>query len=236
MYQLIKRSSNSVIMDLNYPLAPLFHSDQEQVWVIFRYGDVDTATVARARVIDSNHNIYKSHHYLSLLFFCHRDDSNSRVTALQSHNRPLAHLFTSHPPWESYTVFSAYAVCTADFAVRLKLKGCSIMQKIVIEIGTEQTRLFQCNRFHCAENRQSPSRHLSENGWSVWIFMSRACCAWRNNQYILAAETVITNAACAAAAFIYLSHLCPLFSLLSKNFDLWRQFYITVNHATRDLN
>jgi len=38
------------------------------------------------------------------------------------------------------------------------LKGCSIVQKIVIEImikivteiGMEQTRLFQCNWFHCA--------------------------------------------------------------------------------------
>jgi len=31
-----------------------------------------------------------------------------------------------------------------------------IVIEIVIEIGMEQTRLFQCNRFHCAENRQSP--------------------------------------------------------------------------------
>ena len=29
------------------------------------------------------------------------------------------------------------------------------MQKIVIEICMEQTRLFQCNRFHCAENQHS---------------------------------------------------------------------------------
>ena len=40
-------------------------------------------------------------------------------------------------------------------------KACSTMQKIVIkivmeiviEICTEQTRLFQCNRFHCADFR-----------------------------------------------------------------------------------
>ena len=34
-------------------------------------------------------------------------------------------------------------------------KPCSTTQKIVIEIviqiGMEQTRLFQCNRFHCAD-------------------------------------------------------------------------------------
>jgi len=104
-------------------------------------------------------------------------------------------------------------------------KGCSTVQKIVIEIGMEQTRLFQCNRFHyadfrdwnrdwifrtssarskkfwlksarksiiertrlflcnrfhCAENRQSdPSRFFSGSGWILWIFISRACCAWR---------------------------------------------------------
>jgi len=39
---------------------------------------------------------------------------------------------------------------------------------------------------------------LVSRGWSFWIFMYRACLlAWR--QYILAAETVITNAACGAA-------------------------------------
>jgi len=35
------------------------------------------------------------------------------------------------------------------------------VQKIVIEImteiGMEQTPLFQCNRFHCAENWQNPT-------------------------------------------------------------------------------
>jgi len=31
------------------------------------------------------------------------------------------------------------------------------VQKIVIEISMEQTRMFQCNRFHYAENRHSPS-------------------------------------------------------------------------------
>jgi len=86
----------------------------------------------------------------------------------------------------------------------------------------ERTRLFLCNRFHCAENRQSPSRFFQE-GWSLWIFMSRVCYAWRNNQYILAAETVITNVPRAAAAFVYSS-------------DLWRQFYVIVNHATIDLD
>jgi len=44
---------------------------------------------------------------------------------------------------------------------------------------------------------------FSGSGWSLWIFMSCACCAWRNNRYMLAAETLITIAACAAAAFIY---------------------------------
>jgi len=35
-----------------------------------------------------------------------------------------------------------------------------IVIEIVIEIGMEQTRLFQCNRFHYAENRQSPSLYF----------------------------------------------------------------------------
>jgi len=38
-----------------------------------------------------------------------------------------------------------------------RLKGCSTVQKIVteivIEIYMEQTRLFQCNRFHYADFR-----------------------------------------------------------------------------------
>jgi len=84
--------------------------------------------------------------------------------------------------------------------------------------------------FHWAESRQSPSRFF----FRKWVVLMNIY--WRNNQYILAAETVITNAACAAAAFIYIRHrhLRPLFRLLSKTFDLWRQFYVIVNHATRD--
>ena len=39
------------------------------------------------------------------------------------------------------------------------LKGCSNVQKIVIEIlietGMDQTRLFQCNRFHYADFHDS---------------------------------------------------------------------------------
>jgi len=68
--------------------------------------------------------------------------------------------------------------------------------------------------FHCVQNRQSSSRFFWElSGYSLWIFMSRAYCAWRNNQYILAAETVIINAACASAAFdIRHRHPHPLFS------------------------
>jgi len=59
--------------------------------------------------------------------------------------------------------------------------------------------------FHCAENRQSgPSRFFREVGGAD-EYLCRARCAWRNNQYILAAETDIANEACAAAAFIYLS-------------------------------
>jgi len=42
------------------------------------------------------------------------------------------------------------------------VKGCSTVQKIVIEIvieiDIEQARLFECDRFHYAENWQSPSR------------------------------------------------------------------------------
>jgi len=42
------------------------------------------------------------------------------------------------------------------------LRGCSTVQKIVIEIvfeiGIEQARLFECDRFHYTENWQSPSR------------------------------------------------------------------------------
>jgi len=56
---------------------------------------------------------------------------------------------------------------------------------------------------------------FSGSGWNLWIFMSRACCAWRNNQHILAVETVITNAACAAAAFMY--RYRPLFSSAKQN-------------------
>ena len=57
------------------------------------------------------------------------------------------------------------------------------------------------------------------------------------NQYMLAAETVITNEACAAAAFIFVIVIyVHYFRLLSKTFDLWRQFYIIVNHATRDFS
>ena len=58
-------------------------------------------------------------------------------------------------------------------------------------------RMNMAIRLHCAENRQSQSLFFSGSGWSL--------CAWRNNQYILAAETVITNAACATSAFIYSS-------------------------------
>jgi len=49
------------------------------------------------------------------------------------------------------------------------------MQKIVIEICMEQSRLFQCNRFHWAEHRQNPNRFFSGSGWSLWIFMPRVC-------------------------------------------------------------
>jgi len=37
-----------------------------------------------------------------------------------------------------------------------------IVIEIMIEVGMEHTRLFQCNRFHCAENRQSPIRFFRE--------------------------------------------------------------------------
>jgi len=62
--------------------------------------------------------------------------------------------------------------------------------------------------------------------------MSLVCCPWRNNQYILAAETVIINAACAAAAFIYSS-----WSSTSIIFVCYatRSNRVIVSHATRDL-
>jgi len=52
--------------------------------------------------------------------------------------------------------------------------------------------------------------------WSE--LMSRVCCAWRNNQYVLAAETVITNAACAAAAF---SSSSSTSIILSAKQNIW---------------
>jgi len=57
-------------------------------------------------------------------------------------------------------------------------KPCSTLQKIVIEIVIEicmeQTRLFQCNRFHFAENRQSgPSRFFREVG-GAYEYLCRA--------------------------------------------------------------
>ena len=75
-----------------------------------------------------------------------------------------------------------YAICRLSVVCK---RGCSTVQKIVIEIVIEicmeQTRLFQWNRFHYAENRHSPSRFF----FGKWV------------------QTVITNAACAAATFIY---------------------------------
>jgi len=111
-----------------------------------------------------------------------------------------------------------------------------ILTEICKKLIIERTRLFLCNRFHCAENWLSPSRFFSGSGWSLWIFMLQDCCAWRNNRYILA-ETVITNAACAAAAFIFVIIIyVHYFHLLSRTFDPWRQFDIIVNRATRDLD
>jgi len=46
--------------------------------------------------------------------------------------------------------------------------------EIVIEIGMEQTRLFLCNRIHCAENRQSPSRFFREWVERMNIYVVRA--------------------------------------------------------------
>ena len=102
------------------------------------------------------------------------------------------------------------------------VKGCSTVQNIVIEIGMEQTRLFQCNR--CRRSAE-PKPFFSGSGWSLWIFMSRACCAWRNNQYILAAEIVITNAACAAAVFIYLSSS----SMINMSNYWYQQFELLIS-------
>ena len=111
------------------------------------------------------------------------------------------------------------------------------MTEIVIEIYIEQTRLFQCDRFHYADfrdwNRDWICQILAEIGEKInhrtntAIFyvtgstvqkFGRAAQAdcfrevgeayeylWRNNQYYLASDTVITNAACAAAAFIHSS-------------------------------
>jgi len=41
---------------------------------------------------------------------------------------------------------------------------------------TEQTWLFQCNRFHCAENRQSPSQFFQEVGGTYNIYGLRVLC------------------------------------------------------------
>jgi len=60
----------------------------------------------------------------------------------------------------------------------LILKGCSIAQKIVIEIVIEicmeQTRLFLCNRFHCAENRQSGQNRFFREVGGAYEYLCRA--------------------------------------------------------------
>jgi len=51
------------------------------------------------------------------------------------------------------------------------------VQKIVIEImaeiGMEQTPLFQCNRFHCAENWQNPSRFFFREVGGAYEYLCR---------------------------------------------------------------
>jgi len=43
------------------------------------------------------------------------------------------------------------------------------VQKIVIEIGTKQTRLFQCNRFHCADFHDwNRDRFISSFWKKIW--------------------------------------------------------------------
>jgi len=54
-----------------------------------------------------------------------------------------------------------------------------ILTEIVKQSIIQRTRLFLYNRLHFAENWQSWSRFFSGSGWSLWIFKSRACCAWR---------------------------------------------------------
>jgi len=51
------------------------------------------------------------------------------------------------------------------FAIVIEIgKPCSTMQKILIEICMEQTQLFQCNQFHCADFFRTNSAH-SEKFW-----------------------------------------------------------------------
>jgi len=83
----------------------------------------------------------------------------------------------------------------------------------------ERTWLFLCNQFHCAENRQSPSRFFREVGLAYEYLCRERAVHDVITSTLLAAETVITNAACAAAAFVYIRrrHLRPLFSSAKQN-------------------
>jgi len=47
------------------------------------------------------------------------------------------------------------------------------MIETVIKIGIEQTWLFHCNRFHCAENRQSPSRFFRKRPRLISINLAK---------------------------------------------------------------
>jgi len=126
----------------------------------------------------------------------------------------------------------------------------------------EQARLFQRNRFHCADFRDwnrdwsFQNEHCSfwkNSDWNQKInhrtntaifyvtgstvqkigraaqadcfrevggayIMSRSCCAWRNNQYIVAAETIITTQHVQQLHLhIRHRHLRPLFSSSKQN-------------------
>ena len=110
---------------------------------------------------------------------------------------------------KSWLNFSERAVLVTARSEKFWLKS---EKKSIIE----RTRLFLCNRFLCAENRQSgPSRFFSGSGWNLWIFMSRACCAWRTSSLLRRWQQ--TQHVQQLHLYIRHRHLRPLFSSAKQN-------------------
>ena len=66
----------------------------------------------------------------------------------------MIYLFSKRQNFLSYPDKRGATLC--------KIIVIEIVTEFRLEIGIEQTQLFHCNRFHYAENRQSPSHFLRE--------------------------------------------------------------------------